>query len=90
MKGTSMNNETLTSLADQVQKLIAEAFQVPSDLVTPELAFGDIPQWDSLGHMEIMLRLEEQFGVKIDSDTIAELISVREICQHLQELRYAQ
>jgi len=85
-----MNNETLPSLFEQIQGLISEAFQVPSDLVTPELAFGDLPQWDSLGHMEVMLRLEEQYGIEIDTDTIAELISVQEICQHLQERGYAQ
>jgi acyl carrier protein len=85
-----MNNETLPSLVEQIQVLIAGAFQVPSDLVTPELAFGDLPQWDSLGHMEVMLRLEEQYGVEIDTDTIAELINVQEICRHLQERGYAK
>ena len=85
-----MSNETLPSVVEQVQGLLAEAFQVPSNLVTPELSFGDLPQWDSLGHMEIMLRLEEQYGVEIDSDTIAQLISVQEICRHLQELGHVR
>jgi len=67
-----------------VQSLLAEALQVPPDLITPDLAFGDLPQWDSLGHMEIMLRLEDQFGVSINTDEIAQLISVPQICQYLE------
>ena len=78
------------SLIAQVQALLAEAIQVPPELVTADLAFGDLPQWDSLGHMEVMLRLEEQFGVAIDTDTIAQLISIPEICKYLEANHHVQ
>ena len=83
-----MNGDT--SLIGHVQELLAESLQVPPDMVTSDLAFGDLPQWDSLGHMEIMLRLEERFGVAVDTDTIAQLISVTEICKYLEEKGYVQ
>jgi acyl carrier protein len=81
---------TNPSLTARVQTLLAEAIQAPPELVTADLAFGDLPQWDSLGHMEVMLRLEEQFGVVIDADTIAQLISVPEICKYLVENNHVQ
>jgi len=68
----------------QVQALLADAIQVPAEIVTPDLAFGDLPQWDSLGHMEVMLKLEEEFGVAIDADMIANLISIPEIVRYLE------
>jgi acyl carrier protein len=80
-------NLTLTA---QVQALLAEAIQAPPELVTPDLAFGDLPQWDSLGHMEVMLRLEEQYGVAIDADIIAQLVSVPEICKYLEANGHVQ
>lgn len=78
------------SLTEQVQALLAEAIQAPPELVTEDLAFGDLPQWDSLGHMEVMLRLEEQFGVAIDADVIAQLISIPEICNYLKANNHVQ
>ena len=72
-------------LINRVQMLLAEAIQVPPEMVTPDLAFGDIPQWDSLGHMEVMLKLEDVYGVQIDTDSIAGLVSVPEICRFLEE-----
>ena len=39
--------------------------------------------------MEIMLRLEEQFGMAVDADTIAQLISVPEICRYLEANNHA-
>jgi acyl carrier protein len=74
----------------RLQALLAEAIQAPPELVTPDLAFGDLPQWDSLGHMEVMLRLEEQYGVAIDADIIAQLVSVPEICRYLEAYGHAQ
>jgi acyl carrier protein len=86
----NMSDKDLLHLTERVQILLVEALQVPPDMVTPELAFGDLPQWDSLGHMDIMLRLEEQFNVEINADTIAQLISVPEICRYLQENSHVQ
>jgi acyl carrier protein len=84
-----MGNESNTLLCEHVQSLLAEAIQVPGEMVTPDLAFGDLPQWDSLGHMEVMMRLEERFGVAIDADVIAELVSIPQICKFLEERGYA-
>lgn len=81
---------TSAHLFPRVRSLIAEAIGAEEDLVTPDLAFGDLPQWDSLGHMEVMLRLEEQFGVAIDADAIARLISVPEICSYLEANSHEQ
>lgn len=85
-----MNSSETSMLSQRIQSLLAEAIQVPGEMVTVDLSFGDLPQWDSLGHMEVMLRLEEEFGVAIDADTIAQLISVPEICRFLEDKGYVQ
>ena len=72
------------SLSEGIQSLLAEAIQVPVEMVTADLTFGDLPQWDSLGHMEIMVRLEEKFGVEVNAETIAQLISIPEIVQYIE------
>jgi acyl carrier protein len=77
-----------TLLTERIQALLVEALQVEPDIVTPDLTFGDLPQWDSLGHMEVMMRLEEHFGVEINADTIAALISVPIIRTYIEEQNY--
>jgi acyl carrier protein len=79
----------VTLWTDRVRDLIAEALQVSVDAVTAELSFGDLPQWDSMGHMEVMALLEERFGVEISADTIANLTSVGSICSYLTENGHA-
>jgi citrate synthase len=70
-------------LIEKVQALIADALQVSIEQIPPDLAFGGIKQWDSMGHMGIILLLEERFGVPIDADVIASLTSVAAICEYL-------
>ncbi len=82
----SIQNNPLTS---QVQAVLSTALQVPAELVTPGLAFGDLPQWDSMGHMEVMMALENRFGIEISADTIAALTSMPAICAYLQENGHA-
>jgi acyl carrier protein len=76
---------TNTELLNKIQTVLAQALRVEVTDISPETAFGDLPQWDSLGHMELMILLEEHFGVEINADTITELISVQAIYEHVAE-----
>ena len=77
-------NDT-TSLSQQVQALLVDALRVPAEQVTSTLAFGDLPQWDSMGHMEVMMLLETRYGVEINAEIIGTLTSIPIICAYLQE-----
>ena len=78
-------NQSTGIIDERLQALLIEALQVPPELVTPDLQFGDLPQWDSMGHMEVMILLESTFGVEINTDTIADLTSSSTIREYLKE-----
>jgi len=62
-----------------VSDLIAEQLRVPVARVRDDLAFGTIPEWDSLTHVNLMTALEQEYAVTIDEDLMVELIDVRAI-----------
>lgn len=80
-----MSEEQNELLISQVQALLVDALQVSSDQVHSELAFGDIPQWDSMGHMEVIMLLEERYGIEVNADNIAMLTSLPAICTYIRE-----
>jgi acyl carrier protein len=84
-----MNTNDTHNLTNRIEALLVESLRVPPDQITPELAFGDLPQWDSMGHMEVMMALEAQFGIEINADTITTLTSVPAITNYLQENGHA-
>ena len=71
----------------RVQALVAEALQISPESITTTLAFGDIAEWDSMGHMQIMMALETLFGLDIDADSILAMTNVQAICAHLEQAR---
>ncbi len=68
-----------------MRDVLSSSLRVDASLITPESAFGDLPQWDSMGHMEVMISLEDRFGVEVSAETIGALISVQAICDHIAE-----
>jgi citrate synthase len=62
-----------------VVEVIAEQLHVPADRIRDELAFGAIPEWDSLNHVNLMVALEAEYGVTVDEDRMVELTTVRAI-----------
>jgi len=73
------------NLQVRLQEMVADALQVPASDVPETLAFGEIPQWDSMGHMTVIMVLEERFGLDIDAGMIASLTSIPAMCDYLQD-----
>lgn len=78
-----------TDLLNDLRALLAETFQTPVEQISAELAYGDLPQWDSLGHMDVMMALEEKYGVQISTETISALISLPVIAAYVEEHAHA-
>ena len=76
-----------SKISESVQLALAQALNVDPSEIGPETQFGDLPQWDSMGHMEVLVELEKNFGVEISAETITDLVSVPLICAHIEENR---
>ena len=64
---------------ERVAGLLAEVLQMPAANITDGLAMRDVEAWDSLKHMELVVSLEEAFGLQLTFDEIVAMQSVGEI-----------
>jgi acyl carrier protein len=72
-------------LDEQVEGLLADVLQIPAATITDELAMKDLDVWDSLKHMELIVSLEQSFGIQLSFDDIVAMQSVGEIKRVLRE-----
>jgi acyl carrier protein len=72
------------ALLAKIQAVFADVFRIAPEEVTRQTEFGELPAWDSMGHMDLMVALETQFGVEITAETISQLTSVAAIMEHIQ------
>ena len=72
------------------KELEARALKVISKVLGREINFvdmiSDIEEWDSLKHLQIILELEDEFGVKIPMDKVGMVESVRDVVEILKEV----
>lgn len=63
----------------EIYSLIARVLEISIDDVNDELSIGDIPQWDSLAHMQLLEAFEEESGTTLDIEQIIEIEDVQDI-----------
>ena len=52
--------------SEKVKAIVADILKVDVDMITEELAIGDIPEWDSVANIKLLQALEEKFSIEID------------------------
>ena len=64
---------------DPVLSVFREVFRDEHLELTESSTFEDVPGWDSIGHVNLIAALEEQFKVKFTIAQIAEMSSVGDV-----------
>lgn len=71
------------SLYPRLRDTIAATLKVGADAVGETTAADDLAAWDSLGHVNLMMALEQTFGVYIEVEDFENLRSVPAILDYL-------
>lgn len=63
----------------KARKAVANALKCSLDAVGPDAGVDTLPQWDSIGHVNIILEVETELGRKLSSEEIAGIGSVADV-----------
>jgi acyl carrier protein len=77
-------NPVNPAIFNRVQSIVADLFSIPVAQVKLETSSDTIDNWDSLQHLNLVLALEQQFGVQFAPQEIEKLISVQSIVEFLE------
>jgi len=67
------------ALTDRVRQIAADIFSVPVDGLTAESSPEAIASWDSLNHLNLVLALEQEWGIQFSPEEMEELLSIAKI-----------
>jgi acyl carrier protein len=72
--------------ADKLHQSFSRALGIALERVSDDLAYNTIKEWDSVGHMALVVELETEYGVMFDTDDILGMSSVGKARETLTRL----
>ena len=72
-------------VADRVKKIIVDQLGVEEETVTPEASFVDDLGADSLDTVELVMALEEEFGIEIPDEDAEKITKVKEAIGYIEQ-----
>ena len=74
----------MASVEEKVKHIIVEQLGVDADEVKPEASFVDDLGADSLDVVELVMALEEEFGLEISDEDAEKLRTVRQAIEYIE------
>ena len=68
-------------------QLAAQALQTPVESIKADSGLNRHPKWDSMGHLEIMMALEQHYGIEITDATVRQFQSMAAISAHYDSIK---
>jgi acyl carrier protein len=75
----------MATVEERVKKIIAEQLGVEEDEVTPEASFVEDLGADSLDTVELVMALEEEFGIEIPDEDAEKILTVGKALDYIKE-----
>ena len=72
-------------MKERVLAIVSQVMGVPVEQLSEQSSPDTVQSWDSLNHMNLVLALEEEFGVQFTDDQIVNLLSVGAMLTALAE-----
>ncbi len=72
-------------MKNRVIKVVSGIMDTPIEKLDEESSPDTVEKWDSIRHMNLILALEEEFGVCFSGEEIVEMLNVQIIIETLRE-----
>ena len=72
------------SILDKVKEVIIDKLGVEEDKIVPEASFIDDLGADSLDTVELIMQLEEEFGIEIPDEDAEKMTTVKSVVDYIE------
>ena len=72
---------------EKVFKIVSDVLNIPLDVINEGSSQDTLLQWDSLQNLNLILALEEKFGIQFHEHQIVKMVNVRSIILAVEELK---
>ena len=70
---------------ERLYKAVASVLDIDESTITPESKFADDLGADSLDAVELIMALEEEYGIEVDDEAAQNMKYVRDLVNYIEE-----
>lgn len=74
----------MDNVKEKVIGIIANTLEIGVSEINDNSSIGDFPAWDSLGHMNLLQNIQDEFDIELDPEEIIELEDVQDIVKAVE------
>ena len=74
----------LEDIYSQLTPIFRDLFEDPSLVLTPELTAASVPDWDSFNHINLIVAVEQHFGIKFQTAELESMHTVGHLANLVQ------
>ena len=78
-----MSNPAISDLIAKISAIAAEHFNSPGLVLQPSTTAADVNGWDSIAHIQFMMRIEEELGIRFKTVEIGGVRNVGELAERV-------
>lgn len=71
-------------MLEKMQSILSEQLNCDASTITEETSFKDDPGADSLDLFELVMALEEEYGIEIPTEELEEMTTVGSVIEYLK------
>ena len=61
----------------KIKQVMSAVFEIPVESIADDASSDNIENWDSLRHLNLILALEEEFGISIPDEEVGNFVNYK-------------
>ncbi|ADV84246.1 acyl carrier protein [Terriglobus saanensis] len=70
---------------EQLTPLFRDLFDDETLVLRPDLAAADVPEWDSFNHINLIVAVEQKFGIKFQTAELESMLNVAHLVSLIEK-----
>ena len=75
----------MNKIKDKLRRILVEVLELNLNELPEIIDVENSENWDSLGHFQIIEKIEKEFKIEIEADKVVQLLGEKEIINYLKE-----
>jgi acyl carrier protein len=75
---------TTNEIIEQVNEIFIDVLENPDIVISGETTANDVPEWDSLNHIMLVVEIEKKFRIRFSSGEVGGFKNVGEMCEAIK------